>query len=99
MHSRRRPSCRGKLNRIHSRGVPVGLHRPRAAGVARAALEFLDVVDDQVVARRLHGEVAVDDLRLEQPLVDRPRLQLLEHRPGLFVDQPLVLLVAHRPSA
>ena len=39
---------------------------PGTAGMTRAAEELFGVVDDQIVARRLHGEIAIDDFGLDE---------------------------------
>src|SRR5258706_11882069 len=66
------------------------------AGVAGASLKFLNVIHDQIVALRLHGEVAVDDFRFEELFLYGARLELLEYGPRHLLDGFIVLRLAQR---
>src|SRR5437588_12537083 len=77
-------------------GLPRGLQPPGStARVTRARLKLFDVIDDQIVAVRLHREIPVHDFRLNKSLVQRPALQILEYGPGLFFRGAVELLVGH----
>src|SRR5690349_14294899 len=64
------------------------------AAIARRSSELLDVVDDYIVAFALHRKIAVDDLRRQQFLRDRPALEIGKDRPGFLIEQSLVLFIA-----
>ena len=68
MHNRRRPSWRGNLNRIHSRGGQTA-EPARAARMAGATEKFLDVIDNHLVILRLHREISVGDFGMKQALL------------------------------
>jgi len=71
-------------------GVPLGVFER----LAHRADEFVGAIDDQFVAIRLGGEIAVDDLGLDQLFIDGALLKGLKNRAGFFIDEFFVLGIA-----
>src|SRR5580704_12192821 len=72
----------------------LGFEFAGAVLAAGAADEFFGVVDDDIVAVALDGEVAVDDFWRQELFGDGAALQLLEDRAGFLIDHSFVVFFA-----